>query len=312
MKRVFSKTSMVAHVWAQQSQSEGRASNMYFRDRTIYSYGSHFPMAEFVTNKRGERAVLFTTRTYSVTTAKHLREVRDALRGLDLPIFTMRDVQCGNDPPNAEAKAEYQARIEDVSKQGKASRTKARQFLEQAQRLTAEANAYSEFFKFRWRLKPPVIDPEKLAKADAALAKANATYERLRLTKHERALARVAKLTQLRIDTQRKWLAGEDVQWLGESYTDPTQLRVFGDRVQTTRGAEVPVEHAKRVWPLILRCKEQGTAWRKNGHREPVGHFEIDEIREDGSIKAGCHDIGFDQINKIALQLGLTGGVHGN
>lgn len=37
MKKVFSTHSEVAHIWAQQNQREGEASNMFFEGDTIYS-----------------------------------------------------------------------------------------------------------------------------------------------------------------------------------------------------------------------------------------------------------------------------------
>ena len=52
--------------------------NFYFDGDTIYSYGSHFPIARHVETKRG-RAVLFTTRDYSVTTSGHKWTVLAAL-----------------------------------------------------------------------------------------------------------------------------------------------------------------------------------------------------------------------------------------
>lgn len=64
---------MVAHLWAHQAQDSARIGgrgNFYFEGDTIYSYGSHFPIARHVETKRG-RAVLFTTRDYSVTTSGH-------------------------------------------------------------------------------------------------------------------------------------------------------------------------------------------------------------------------------------------------
>lgn len=50
---------------------EGRAGNIYFRNGKLYSYGSHFGIAEYVKNVNGDVAVLFTERGYSVSTAKH-------------------------------------------------------------------------------------------------------------------------------------------------------------------------------------------------------------------------------------------------
>ncbi len=73
---------MVAHLWAHRSQDSARnRSNFYFDGDTILSYGPHFPIARHVTTKRGS-AVLFTTRSYSATTAGHKCIVEGACRHL--------------------------------------------------------------------------------------------------------------------------------------------------------------------------------------------------------------------------------------
>lgn len=79
LKQVFRNAEEVAHIWAKQSQQTGRSANCYFEGDTIYSYGSHFPVARYVHNKPGKRIVLFTTRDYSVTTAKHKGEILHAI-----------------------------------------------------------------------------------------------------------------------------------------------------------------------------------------------------------------------------------------
>jgi hypothetical protein len=75
MKQVFN-TNEVAHIWANQKQDAGRNANnnLYFKHQTIYSYGAHFPIATIHGDK-----VLFTLRTYSNTTAKHISKVRQAV-----------------------------------------------------------------------------------------------------------------------------------------------------------------------------------------------------------------------------------------
>lgn len=77
MKTVF-ENRMVAHVWAQQNQSEGRSSNsqFYFRDKTIFSYRDSWPLATFIK----ENEILLNTQRVSVTTSKHLSYVRSALK----------------------------------------------------------------------------------------------------------------------------------------------------------------------------------------------------------------------------------------
>lgn len=78
MKTVF-ENRMVAHVWAQQNQSEGRSSNgqFYFRDKTIFSYRDSWPLATFIKDNE----VLINTQRVSMTTSKHLHYVRMALKG---------------------------------------------------------------------------------------------------------------------------------------------------------------------------------------------------------------------------------------
>jgi hypothetical protein len=44
---------------------------MFFEHSTIYSYGYHFKLAQFVNNKEGQRCVLINLKSYSNTTSKH-------------------------------------------------------------------------------------------------------------------------------------------------------------------------------------------------------------------------------------------------
>ena len=70
MKTKFTNSELT-HVWANQTQSHGKGSNMFFEYDSIYSYGYHFKLAQHVTNKDGKKCVLFNDRGYSNTTSKH-------------------------------------------------------------------------------------------------------------------------------------------------------------------------------------------------------------------------------------------------
>lgn len=70
MKTKFNNSELT-HVWANQTQTHGTGSNMFFEHQTIYSYGYHFKLAQFVNNKEGQRCVLINLKRYSNTTAKH-------------------------------------------------------------------------------------------------------------------------------------------------------------------------------------------------------------------------------------------------
>ena len=79
MKQVFNNRELF-HVYASGNQTRGRSNNgnVYFEGDTIYSYGAHFPMAIRFKDK-----MLINNEGYSVTTAKHMSQLRYALRHLD-------------------------------------------------------------------------------------------------------------------------------------------------------------------------------------------------------------------------------------
>lgn len=81
MKHVFSDRAMVAHLWAHQTQEDARFSggNFYFNGNTIYSYGNHFPCGIVVYNRKGEKAYVLNSDSYSHTTSKHMWDVRSAI-----------------------------------------------------------------------------------------------------------------------------------------------------------------------------------------------------------------------------------------
>lgn len=90
MKTVFTNSDLF-HTFAQRSQTNGRnaAGNLYFKNdwndtsdygKQLYSYGSHYLLAEFIENKAGDLAIMINNTGYSVTTAKHICQVTAATR----------------------------------------------------------------------------------------------------------------------------------------------------------------------------------------------------------------------------------------
>ena len=66
MKKVFKNNSQVIEKWREQSQSEGRANNLFFEGKTIFSYGRHYPLATIYDN-----CTLINSKNYSVATQHH-------------------------------------------------------------------------------------------------------------------------------------------------------------------------------------------------------------------------------------------------
>ena len=338
VKQVFQDESEIAHLWAHKAQSSARnrQGNFYFSGDTIYSYGAHFPIARIVAvakgRNKGQELVYETTRGYSNTTAGHKRAIYSAIRQWDAEanarmvlykdrhgvehsyeskgawleagrrIFSVTDPtadtnQLINDWSNRITEAGTE--ILDAPK-GTRKATKARKFVEVAE-LVAAANDWAEYVgeRYRWNM------PASLE----SLTEAMATERRKQDAKKRRENARLERIAaarqkQYEADNAGKvaaWIAGDNVQFpwgIRECY-----LRIEGEELVTSQGARVPIDHALKALPLVRAVVARGERWERNGHQIRLGHYQIDSIEADGTVKAGCHVVPFSEIERIAPEL---------
>ena len=303
-KHVFD-TGEIPHLWAHRTQEDARnrQGNLYFTGDTIYSYGSHFPIARHVTNDAGQRAVLFTTATYSVTTSSHCSAVRSAIPS-GIPVFHVPNV-CHGRYSGSELTADdhggnladYAERIEKyVITSARARSSYAKEWNnDHAVRLRDEAFAYCAFFG----LPVPNISEVRELDSEALTAirkrEAKRTAEKAEQTKRERA---EAVIRQQELIT--KWRAG---QYSGCLYDVPPMLRIDGNEVVTSRGARFPVLHAKHGLAFVRKVRESQKVYVRNGHTIHLGPYAIDRIEPDGTVKAGCHVVSWEEIERIAPSL---------
>jgi hypothetical protein len=55
----------------------------------------------------------------------------------------------------------------------------------------------------------------------------------------------------------------------------------------------------------LLPHIRSGNSYQHNGHSIHIGHFRIDAIDTEGNVRAGCHFIKRDEMERLATQLGL-------
>lgn len=270
MKHVFSTTAETAHAWASQTQPDGRsnAGSVHFRDTAFYSYST--PIANIHTNN-GERLVLFSSRSYSVTTnGKHVPAARRATLGTPTCNVARVAPDCADD--HARNMVDMVERRDAVLLRMKRARKDWSRGCaqDQADRITREMLAYAEFFAL-----PHDFDVATLrAEMDARRAE--------RMAEQEREQAEYAAAEKLALaEAIPAWLAGGRAS-SAMRYATETLLRVTGDNVETSRGAFVPIAAARALW----------TAWRngtlKTGER--VGMYAYRESTPD-EIVIGCHTI---------------------
>lgn len=283
MKKVVSSDE-VCHLWAHKRQSEARNSNrsLFFRDSTIYSYGDHFPIARHVANKKGESAILFTTRDYSVTTSGHKSSVRSAIPR-DAVVFLVEHPR--NEPCADDIKAMEQKAAVYLMKSRRAKRLKDLH-LSDIDRWLTMAREFAEFFGIKYAVKNIAalgVTADDLMKAKAEEAKRKREQEKERVRK-----------AQEDIDA---WKRGEMSYF--PRHLDCAYARIEGSEVVTTRNGRVPLDHAKKAWPLLKRIIESGNTYQANGHSIRLGVYTVKSIDAQGTLIIGCHKFLKDEVLRI-------------
>ncbi len=279
---------MVAHLWAHQSQDSARnGGNLYFDGDTIYSYGPHFPIARHVETRHG-RAVLFTTRDYSATTAGHKCIVLRACR--HLTVFHVRHVGDTNRKGQLD---EYRERYFSLARKYSRARSNKPRILGSLRDLVDEANRFAQFFGLRCRLSLP-------ADLSAMEAECKAVERRER----ERKQHTEAQRRREALERVQKWVDGE-TDFIGQQ-VGPIRLRIKSEELQTSMGARVPLAHAVKAFRTIKRLHDNGQAYERNGHTIHLGHFALDAVDAQGNVTAGCHFVEWPEIERIATIVGVN------
>jgi len=348
-KHVFD-TGEIPHLWAHKVQESARNAqgNLYFDGDTIYSYGSHFPTPIHAT--KGKRsAVLFTTRSYSVTTSGHVSAVRSAIPK-DIPVFNVYNPALSP----RESLACYVSAVKTYAETASERKmeTTRNEDVQRALSLIAECKAFCKFFglKLPAFAKLPEIDKEKLQKQTKAIKDRRDSADAKRKAEWEARTARAKaeadtwnasgicqhtpkhdahkhgdvwacekqreedEWTAKSADIVAAWRAGDTNAILRNAYSLPVMLRVrtFGadesaagevGRVETSRGAQVPISHAILGLRFVRAVVARGEAFQTNGKTFHLGHYKIDHIDVDGTLTAGCHVISLAEIELIAPEL---------
>ncbi len=297
MKHVF-RNHEIPHLWAHQSQGEARNStgSLYFQGPTIYSYGSHFPIARHVTNSRGEKAVLFTIVNHSVTTSGHCSAVAQAIPP-NVPVFHVPHLRSGWDelPDHADNVESYVHRISELLGKAKRARVNRDWHQREALALREQLRGYVAFFNLI-AVAPPESDE---LNALEVWIREHEAEERQRREEAARIAEQVRRRDQA--EQIQRFLAGDPYA----SYIAgiPPMLRVVGDEVETSLGARFPRAHAIRGLAFVRGVRESGREYVHNGHAIHLGPYVIERVEPDGTVHAGCHVVRWEEIERIAPEL---------
>lgn len=300
MKTVFTSNE-IAHVWARQSQEEGRNSggSIYFRNERIYSYGSHFCMARIIGNGK----VLITNRGYSVSTSKHLSLVRGAVNHLDrvyvaypedsnlvrnLEAFRVRIANLLTDLNNPRKRPETKERVrgELAGTVGSIERYLAAVGKTEKDVKKELGSEYKTFAAFR-----------DAAVNDQARGELAVKLEKERKARAARDLKERKERNKKSAEALELWKSGGNVSAYSYNWSDlPVVLRAIPanetekEYVQTSQGAIVPYKAAKTLYELIKAGKDiKGF---------DIGGYTVTGL--NGVLTIGCHKIERTEVERFA------------
>lgn len=288
MKTVFPNFDAIAHIFANKTQDVARTANGFVENEAIYSYGRHFMIAKHVTNESGQRAVLFTTRGYSVTTSKHISVTKYACNHLNL-IYCPYPEHTIAHSYNFE---NWIGEIESISRNLDKAK-KPEKYISQIEAIAKRVNIYCDFFGCENDI------PEKL-KALMSITKKE-EFAAYQIKKQVLELAQEAKRLKEQTIKHKKQLkefyAGKLRTLNIRNGLDYLRINKTSERIETTQGVEIPLKTAQKFYGWIMSRKKDCIDCGKK-----ILDFEVKELTKK-HLTVGCHKIEIKEINKIAKKL---------
>jgi hypothetical protein len=317
MARTVVNNAQVPHLWANQSQEHARGNgSISFTGKVLYSYAE--PIGALITAPNGETVALLISRTWSVTTSSHQSAARDAVS--HLCSFTVPDIHGRYAYANG---IDHAGNLEYLVKQ----------YNDEVKRLFAKRNAPESWMfshlaglqasatRYAATFNLPEVNldftgdtdkinefhntPDKQAKR-AAKAERERQY---REAEQAAIAARRAAAIAANAQSVAEWRSCQRSALPYDARLDDeggALVRINGDTLQTSLGAEVPLDHAVKVFRRVAMCKSAGHEWHRNGQTIRVGLFQVDKILADGTFFAGCHRFSWSEIESAARAAGVT------
>jgi len=271
MRKVVSPSD-VAHFFANQTQPEATNSGrtFYYEGDKIYSYGRHFCIARIHQGK-----MLFTKRTYSNSTSKHVSHVWQASRHWEMIKCYFPEAEYGSN--------NFNHWRDDINEQLRRLSTarKPELYLSPIKRLIEEVKTYADFmgFEIPASLRDIVFSPD----IDLMLFDAAAKIKEIQ-DAHKREAVERAKIE---VEKFRNF----EVSRIHGTALDIDYLRVSVENgFETSQGVEISIEEGLLLYAAI----KQGRLKRGDS----VKHYTVRSI-DSKMLVVGCHNIPIKEIDSV-------------
>lgn len=287
MKTVFSSHWEVAHVWAQRTQSHGRAGNILFENDRIYSYGYHYEIARFEKNH-----VVINDKGYSFSTAKHIGIVRSAVSHYEQ--FLASEIN------TSLILSDLQSRYKKIQKSRKPYKywvygenplQRFEEYLnrfelsEREKKISGNKENLSEIKKIVKKLDLFVSNPEIKKVVSNNIKKEQEEKRRKEREQEEKRNQAVEEFKKFKIDSLPYYYNLGNVALI--RFNPETK------NVETSKGIKIDGKKALVLFQLIEAGRD-------------VKGYKIDSytvISINGILKVGCHEIGKEDVFKVGNEL---------
>ena len=285
MKKVFSNTNEVIHVFAQQTQSEGRNStrSIFFEWNRIYSYGYHYLLGEFINDGK---AIIINNTGYSVTTSKHIGKLGYATNHYKQ--FNLTNIDIEN---------VYNEVSKDLINLSKARKPQI--YLDSIFNLFNQLNEWIEYtkankIKHKYVVKKSTSKYIELKNIVKELKENYSTFlSNLKETQkiaNEKKRKKEAKQLKTALDKFNSY----KTNFFRIGNFDYLRLSKDNTKVETSQGVTIDVNEAKKLY-LAIKNNIDIVGYR-------LGYYTINNINSK-SLKAGCHNICIKSVNQIGNKL---------
>ena len=290
MKKVMTP-SQVCHTFANKLQSEAYTPtrHLFFNSNGLWSYGYHFCIAKHVTNNEGLNGLLFTIRSYSNTTAKHINEARHATSHLN-------KIYCPFPNEAKERNFGYWLNIVENIASNLPKAKKPEIYLNKIEQVKNEVQRYCAFFNINLELAAPVLfEALKITSKDIYKG-----YHELKIQAQEKAKTIREKELKKKLNKEiKEFRAFERARIYNRLSLDYLRFNTESKRVETSQGVEVPELIARKFYTYVLETIKTGGC---NQCNTKILDFEVTEINK-AFIRVGCHKIEIKEIQKLVKNL---------
>lgn len=291
MKKVFTSSIEVCHVFAQRTQDEARTSsrNVFFENSNkIYSYGHHYLLAEFI----NDETIIINNSGYSRATEKHISQITQATRQYKQHFF--KDICLQN----------VYNRIKEASQKLINARKKevySLEIINAFESFTSFLNEFKQYVNYSSSYYGYNLTSENELKHNEKFKEIQSIYLQIFENKEtfiEAGKERIKKEKEKAKEKLKKDLEKfftYEIDYINTRDLREDFLRISQDKTQieTTQQIKIDINEAKALYKLIKDGKDI------KGHR--IGYYTV--ISLNGVLKVGCHNINRNNLTEIGEQI---------